>query len=117
MDYLNQVIVPGIKVLIYIIILGVIFFPLGRFLIRYWNQKFKFFLRYSILRQKYDELLVQECYDAIDNKFDTPQFKMHLLKLNFPKDEVFEILYVFEKIKRTMGIRDDIKIERRFIRK
>lgn len=117
MDWMINVIIPAIQIIIYLIIAIIILFPLIKFLIRYWSQKLKFFLRYSIFRNKYDDLMVTLCAEAIDKKWNNIQFKMHLLKEGYAKTEIYEIMYIYNKVMREMGIRDDSNLKGGFKRK
>ena len=114
MDWLTNVIIPALTLLFYIIILGFILFVVIRFFIRLWTQKLKMILRYSIFRTKYDDLIVRECLEAIEKNWNIIKFKMYLLTQGYEKGEIYEILYIYNKIKREMGVKDEIKNERRF---
>lgn len=116
MEWTANVIVPAITLIVYICIIGFILFVVIRFFSRLWKQKLKFSLRYELLRTSPDPLIVEECLEAIEKKWDVIKFKMHLLKRDYSKSDIYEILYIFEKTKREMGIKENLT-ERRFKRK
>ena len=55
-------------------------------------------MRYDLFRKEYDKVMVDECLDAMEKNMDFYKFQMHLLKTGFKKDEIYEILFIFEKI-------------------
>lgn len=106
MDWINNIIIPSIMLIIYSIIIGGIAFIIIRFLLRLWKQKIKFILRYSLLHTKYDEIIIKECYDAIEKKWNNYEFKMHLLKNDFSWDEIYELMFIYDKIKSEIGFNE-----------
>ena len=104
-DFISTILVPAITIIFLICIFGFLLFVIGRFFIRFWRQRLKFFLRYTIFRTKYDDLIVKECIEAINNKADAIKFKMHLLVSGYTTDEIYEILYIFNKVSLEMGIK------------
>lgn len=64
---------------------------------------FKFWLKYEVLKRKYDEEAVKWCSDHIDQGIDPIEAEKLLLRDGIMPKKVKEIMYIFDQVKQMKG--------------
>lgn len=118
-DWLNGFIVPIIELTFVGGIILTILFIVIRALRKVYLTKWLWFLKYSVLRNKYDPKTVQWVMDAIDKGMDYWESKKFLMmSKDFPhiitQDHINEVMWVYTKIFKQLqgGIKDGQRIAR-----
>jgi len=63
------------------------------------NPNFKFWFKYSILRKKYDERVVQWCMDAFSKDMDYISSEKFLLIKGVKPKRIKETMYIYDKVR------------------
>lgn len=99
MAFLDNVLIPIIKTAFILGILGYICYVIARFMQRYYNQRLKFIIKYKVLKKPVPDSYVAWILEAMQKRMSREKVKMHLLMYDVNFDIIFEILYLYDKLK------------------
>ena len=87
-----------LKIIVYVAVFGGIFgFIFYRFYLA-WTRRWKFILKYDILKRRYDEETVAWCLKAVESGMYEPDIKKVLLINNISGERFYETIFLFRKI-------------------
>lgn len=98
----SSVVVPAIKIVVWICFVGGIFYFVGKAIWNGWTKRYKFVFKYNLTRKNPPERIVKWCLDNIDNNVDYYQVKKFLMVKGYPRKEINEILWVYEQLIKEM---------------
>ena len=116
MGLVNNFFVPLFEVTGFLLVFGVITFFSCRAFIRVWDKSLKFWVTYCF---RIPKLVEPKCVDQADadwifessKKFSRAKLEMFLLCHDYKKDRVYELLFLYDLLKKNGGLNHVIKAE------
>jgi disulfide oxidoreductase YuzD len=102
-NWIKDFFVPLLKALVIVAVFGTILILMIYYIRKYYKIKAKWFIRYGLLRRKYDPDIVKFCVEYIDIDRSYYDVKKIMLINNFTDDELYNVLYIFKKISKQMN--------------
>lgn len=98
MEWMDNFILPSIQLVFYLALL--VCFGFGVYYVSYFLiEKITFFVKYKIFK-KYDEELIERCFEVLINGKSETDMKRKLLFRGYSKWDIKEIVYVFRKVQK-----------------
>lgn len=94
-------IVVVLKTTIYIGLFGGLATFLFVLFYRLWTNRLKYFIKYKIMKNPYDEQYLSYCVDALEINMEIYEFKMSLLKSGIHNPR--EIIWIYNELKNQYG--------------
>lgn len=107
-DWVKGFFIPIIELVIIGGLIIFILFVVIRASLHYYNTRLRWFLKYSIMRKKYDDTIVSWILNAIRNDIDYWTAKKTLLCKGIEMRQVNEMMYIYDNIyKQLQGGKND----------
>lgn len=102
MSFVNDWLIPIIKILIFTGFFGFIGFIVIKAFYNGWTKRYKFVIRHQILKKPYSESIVNWCIKIIEDDISYYDAKKFLMVKSIPTKEINEMLWVYEQLKKKM---------------
>lgn len=103
MAFLDNFLIPLIKTSFLIGIIGFIAYAVFTFLYKYYNQRFRWIIKYKIKKQIVDKKDLVWVFTAMQRGMDRDQVRAQMLIYGVKKDRIYEMIYLFDKLNLKGG--------------
>jgi hypothetical protein len=102
MSVFREIITPAIVLIIYVS-LSITIIVLTYIAVRNgWTKKYRFIIKYKILRYSYPISIVEWCIENMENGIGYWDTKKFLMVKNHPQKEINEILWIYAQLLKEM---------------
>ena len=102
MSFVSNVLIPVIKILLYVGFFGFLSFVLIKALWNGWSKKYKFVFRFKILKKPYPVPVVNWCIENLNEGVGYYQVKKFLMIKNRPQSEINEMLWIYQELVKEL---------------
>lgn len=102
MSFVTSYVVPTVKAMVYIGVVGGLGIWITYIFLRAWYKKWKYDFKYNILRKKINEDDIKWCVERIDEGLDYVDIKKILLVNGQSQARVNEVVWIFNKISKEI---------------
>jgi hypothetical protein len=98
-SWMTNFLIPLFEITFFLGLVSWIGFYVGRGFFRNWQQRWKWFFKFSIMRKPYPEKAMRWSFDAIEKNLGYYDAKKMLFVNNGENmDQVYETLYIYDKL-------------------
>lgn len=101
-EWVSGVLTPLVKTIFVLFIVGFILFVVIRAVLKLWQKRLKWFIKYKIFRQQYEPELVDWCMQLIDEEKSSIDVKKMLLINGSTNEYINEVMWVYNEIGKQL---------------
>jgi len=102
MSIVEGIIIPVIKIVVYLGFFGTLFYFGGKAIWNGWSKRYMFVLKHKVMKKPYPESIVKWVMENMNDGISYTETKKFLMIKNRPQKEINEILWIYEQLCKEM---------------
>jgi hypothetical protein len=102
MAFVDGFLIPLIKAIGIVGILGFLTIVIIRAILIKWNRQWKFVVKYDLLKSKVDPVKAGWCWEALQKGLSYEKIKMMLLLRGFRDEDVWDLLFLCNRFSKQL---------------